>query len=75
MSSNGWMTITDVAERIGVTQKTIVRWEKSGKVNPAKRDWRGWRVYDKTDFRKLKEFKETIIFYGEEKNESKYAKV
>jgi DNA-binding transcriptional MerR regulator len=25
------MTITDVAERIGVTTKTIVRWEKAGK--------------------------------------------
>ncbi|MFA6216061.1 MAG: MerR family DNA-binding transcriptional regulator [Candidatus Omnitrophota bacterium] len=62
------MTITDVADRIGVTPKTIVRWEKSGKVQQPKRDWRGWRIYDKLDFKKLKNFKETIIFYVEDGN-------
>lgn len=60
--TDGRMTITDVAERIGVTSKTITRWEKAKKVDRAKRDWRGWRVYDKSDLRKLKSFKETIIF-------------
>ena len=60
------MTITDVAERIKVTPKTIIRWEKSGKVAQSKRDWRGWRVYDKNDLKKLKEFKETIIYYEED---------
>ena len=59
--NNGRMTITDVAGRLGVTTKTITRWEKSGKVGRAKRDWRGWRMYEKEDFRKLKEFKETVI--------------
>lgn len=63
---NGRMTITDVADRIGVTPKTIIRWEKSGKVKTAKRDWRGWRVYDKLDLKKLKDFKETIIYYEED---------
>ena len=60
--ANGKMTITDVADRIGVTPKTIIRWEKSGKVNKPKRDWRLWRVYDKEDFKKLKAFKETVIY-------------
>jgi DNA-binding transcriptional MerR regulator len=50
-----------VAERLGVSSKTIVRWEKSGKVNRAKRDWRGWRTYEKDDLKKLKDFKETVI--------------
>lgn len=63
------MTITDVAGRLGVTTKTIIRWEKSGKVKPARRDWRGWRFYDKTEFKKLKEFKEIIFYYGDRKNE------
>jgi len=63
---DGRMTITEVAIRIGVTPKTIIRWEKSGKVNRPKRDWRGWRVYDKIDFRKIKEFKETIIYFEED---------
>ena len=64
--NDGRMTITDVAERIGVTPKTIVRWEKAGKINRSKRDWRGWRVYDKNDLKRLKDFKETIIYYGED---------
>jgi DNA-binding transcriptional MerR regulator len=63
------MSITDVAERIGVTPKTIVRWEKAGKVTRPKRDWRGWRIYDKTDLKKLKAFKETIIYIQEATNE------
>ncbi len=66
--NDGRLTITDVAQRIGVTPKTIVRWEKSGKVNRPKRDWRGWRVYDKLDLKKLKQFKETIVYVEEEKN-------
>ena len=60
--NDGRMTITDIAGRIGVTAKTIMRWEKAGKVNRPKRDWRGWRVYDKSDLRRLKDFKETIIY-------------
>jgi DNA-binding transcriptional MerR regulator len=67
---NGRMTITDVAERIGVTPKTIVRWEKAGKITASKRDWRGWRVYEKDDFKKIKDFKESI-FYVEEVSDAK----
>ena len=67
--ANGRMkSVTEVAAMIGVTPKTIVRWEKSGKVNRAKRDWRGWRVYDKDDFRRIKDFKETIIYVEEDGN-------
>ncbi len=62
---NGRMTITDVAERLGVTAKTIVRWEKAIKVGRPKRDWRGWRIYDKTDLKRLRDFKETIIIFEE----------
>jgi len=63
------MTITDIAQRIGVTPKTIVRWEKASKVSPAKRDWRGWRVYDKSDLRRLKAFKDTIIYSEDAQDE------
>ncbi len=63
--ANGKLTITDIASRIGVTTKTIIRWEKAGKVTLAKRDWRGWRIYDKEDLKRLKEFKEST-FYVEE---------
>ena len=65
MLKNDRMTITDIAGRIGVTPKTIVRWEKASKIGPAKRDWRGWRVYNTDDLKKLKAFKEMIRYVEE----------
>jgi len=56
------MTITEVAERIGVTSKTIVRWERSGKVRRAKRDWRGWRFYELADFEELLSFRNAVHY-------------
>lgn len=39
------LTITELAEKVGVTPKTIIRWEKAGKIRKPKRDWKGWRIY------------------------------
>ncbi|HLF19145.1 MAG TPA: MerR family transcriptional regulator [Candidatus Omnitrophota bacterium] len=55
------MTITEVAELVGISPKTIVRWEKVGKVRRAKRDWRGWRVYSEDDLHHIKLFRETLV--------------
>lgn len=57
-----FLTITEAARLIGVSAKTIIRWEKSGKVKRSKRDFRGWRVFDETDLKKLKNFRETIFY-------------
>ncbi|MCK4917821.1 MAG: MerR family transcriptional regulator [Candidatus Omnitrophica bacterium] len=51
------LTITQSARIIGVVPKTIIRWENSGKVRKAKRDWRNWRVYSSKDIDDLKKFK------------------
>lgn len=56
------MTITDIAQKIGVTPKTIMRWEKAGKVTRAKRDWRGWRIYENDDLKTLRLFKDAIVY-------------
>lgn len=55
------MTITEVAGIVGISPKTIVRWEKVGKVRKARRDWRGWRTYDDRDLASIQEFRETIV--------------
>jgi DNA-binding transcriptional MerR regulator len=57
---NGWLSITEVAEKLGVTTKTITRWERAGKVKRAKRDWRGWRVYSPDDVEEMKSFVEAV---------------
>ena len=57
---NGRMTITETAKKIGITPKTLTRWEKSGKIRKSKRDWRGWRFYEEIDLAEIKRFYETI---------------
>ena len=55
------MTITEVASFIGISPKTLARWEKTGKIKRPKRDWRGWRVYDELDVSEIKKFHETLF--------------
>lgn len=62
-NGNGdFLTITEAARLVGVSAKTIVRWEKAGKVRRSKRDFRGWRVFDGKDLKKLRAFRETIFY-------------
>ena len=58
---NKRLTITEVAEIVGISPKTIVRWEKVGKVRKARRDWRGWRIYDDRDLASIQQFRETVV--------------
>lgn len=57
------MTITEVAQILGVSPKTLARWEKVGKIKKPKRDWRGWRVYDDSDLSDIRKFHETLFEY------------
>jgi len=59
---NNWMTLTEVAERIGVATKTIIRWEKTGKIAKSKRDWRGWRVYSPEDVKELERMVNSVYY-------------
>jgi len=54
-------TITEVAEIVGISPRTLARWEKVGKVRRPKRDWRGWRVYDQLDVQQIREFHEAVF--------------
>lgn len=58
--ANGRMTITEVASKVGVTPKTLLRWEKAGKTPKPKRDWRGWRVYEEEDLSQLMAFHDRL---------------
>lgn len=57
---DGRLTITEVARQLGVTTKTIIRWEKVGRVKRAKRDWKGWRIYSPEELEELKAFVQTV---------------
>lgn len=54
MTLNTKMTITQVAKKLKVVPKTIIRWEKAGKISKAKRNWRGWRVYSRSELEGMK---------------------
>jgi len=58
---NTRFTITEVAEKLGISPKTLARWEKIGKIRKPKRNWRGWRVYEETDVEQIKEFLEAVF--------------
>ena len=53
---NSKLTVTELADKLGITPRTIVRWEKSGKIRKAKRDWRGWRVYLPEDIEGIEQY-------------------
>ena len=57
---DGRLSITEIAKELGVTTKTITRWEKAGKIKRAKRDWRGWRVYSNDELVEMKSLVEAV---------------
>lgn len=57
---DGRLSITDIAKELGISPKTITRWEKAGKIKRAKRDWRGWRVYSPEDIEQMKTLLEAV---------------
>ncbi len=60
---NNMMSITEAAERVGVSTRTIMRWEAAGKVAKPKRDYIGWRVYDHDDVEELIIFHDKVMEY------------
>ncbi len=58
---NNMMLITEAAVRVGVSTRTIKRWEVAGKVIKAKRNYIGWRVYDHDDVEELITFHDTVV--------------
>jgi excisionase family DNA binding protein len=55
------LTITEVAQIVGISTKTIVRWEKMGKIRKPKRNWRSWRVYDEHDLAQIRHLHEALF--------------
>jgi len=48
-------SMQDAAKALGVNRRTILNWEKAGKIPKAKRDpMSRYRIYSEDDLRKLK---------------------
>ena len=50
------LTTVEVANRIGVSKSTLLRWLDEGLVEDVERDWRGWRVWRSSDVERVKAF-------------------
>ena len=46
---------------VGISVKTIMRWEKMGKIKKPLRNWRSWRVYDENDLIQIRQLHEMLI--------------
>ena len=51
-------TTAEVAKRVGVCKRTLLRWVQEGLMPDVERDWRGWRVWSEKDINKTKAFME-----------------
>ncbi len=45
---------------VGISVKTIMRWEKMGKIKKPLRNWRSWRVYDENDLIQIRQLHEIL---------------
>lgn len=52
-------SITEVADMLGVHARTIQRWELSGKIPKARRDYKGDREYSEDDLAQLRRFRQS----------------
>ena len=43
-----------VADKFGISKKTLLGWEKDGKISKPPKDWRGWRMYNETHISEIK---------------------
>lgn len=47
----------DVADKFGISKKTLFDWERVGMISKVPKDWRGWRMYKE---RHLKQVEKVI---------------
>ncbi len=41
----GHYTSGEVSRKLGISKNTLFKWEREGRIPPAKRDWRNYRYY------------------------------
>lgn len=44
----------EVADEFGISKKTLLEWEKQGKISKLPKDWRGWRMYSDSHLKQVK---------------------
>ena len=47
-----------VADKFGISKKTLLGWEKDGKISKPPKDWRGWRMYGESHVKEIRQVME-----------------
>lgn len=55
------MNTAKVAEILGISKSTLLRWISSGLIEDAQRNKKGWRVWSNDDIQRLKRFAHDYI--------------
>ena len=44
----------EIADKFGISKKTLFGWEEKGKISKIPKDWRGWRIYNESHLKQVK---------------------
>jgi DNA-binding transcriptional MerR regulator len=61
MKHLGLYSLSEAAERIGVSPITLKRWLLSEKVSEVNRDRNGWRVFNDSDVERIKKYAQQLV--------------
>ena len=56
LGEKAYYRTNEVAEAIGVSRQTLLRWFRENRVGDVKRDRNGWRLFTEGDIARLKEW-------------------
>lgn len=60
--------LKQAAKKVGVSPRTLLRWEEKEWIKPVPRDYKGWRVYDEALIAEILAFKEKTYEQGDAEN-------
>ncbi|NUP98377.1 MAG: helix-turn-helix domain-containing protein [Armatimonadetes bacterium] len=60
----------EVADMIGVSKNTLLRWIAEGRLRDVARDWRNWRVWRDDDVERARQIRDRIHAHLDERGES-----
>jgi len=49
------LSTQEVCDQLDISKRTLQNWEKAGVIPRAKRDWRGYRVFNREDVERIRE--------------------
>jgi site-specific DNA-methyltransferase (cytosine-N4-specific) len=60
MDSDRRYSTRQVADKVGVSKETILRWLRAGKIPEPDRDRNGWRIFSDKEIKEILRFKNQV---------------